>query len=47
MNPLCMACLCRCRKKMREERLPIEDGIAMRGLANFPGGLELHIGCVQ
>lgn len=31
-------------KKMREERLPIEDGIAMRSLANFPGGLELHIG---
>ena len=42
-----MACLCCRRKKMREERLPIEDGIAMRGLANFPGGLELHIGCVQ
>lgn len=37
--------VCRPRKKMREERLPIEDGIAMRSLANFPGGLELHIGC--
>lgn len=32
---------------MREGKLPLEDGIAMRSLANFPGGLELHIGWVQ
>ena len=29
---------------MRKERLPLEDGIDMRTLLFFPGGLELHIG---
>ena len=32
------------RKAMRDGRLPLDDGIAMRSLAYFPGGLELHIG---
>lgn len=31
-------------KTMRGQKLSIEDGIAMRSLAYFPGGLELHIG---
>ncbi|KAL4854889.1 Peroxisomal acyl-coenzyme A oxidase 1 [Chlorella vulgaris] len=31
-------------KIMREQRMSMEDGIAMRSLAYFPGGLELHIG---
>jgi hypothetical protein len=29
---------------MRQEKMSVEDGIAMRSLAYFPGGLELHIG---
>ncbi|EFN54271.1 hypothetical protein CHLNCDRAFT_36152 [Chlorella variabilis] len=31
-------------QQMRQGRLSLEDGIAMRSLAYFPGGLELHIG---
>lgn len=31
-------------REMREGKLPLDDGIAMRSLAYFPGGLELHIG---
>ncbi|PSC69663.1 peroxisomal acyl-coenzyme A oxidase 1-like [Micractinium conductrix] len=31
-------------QQMRGERLSMEDGITMRSLAYFPGGLELHIG---
>jgi hypothetical protein len=31
-------------RTMRDQRLSLEDGIAMRSLAYFPGGLELHIG---
>jgi len=29
---------------MRREKLPLDDGIEMRQLLFFPGGLELHIG---
>ena len=29
---------------MRADRLSLDDGIAMRSLSYFPGGLELHIG---
>lgn len=31
-------------EKMRAEKLSIEDGMLMRQLVDFPGGLELHIG---
>lgn len=29
---------------MRKHKLPLDDGIDMRNLLGFPGGLELHIG---
>jgi acyl-CoA oxidase len=29
---------------MKKEQLGLEDGITMRSLLDFPGGLELHIG---
>jgi acyl-CoA oxidase len=31
-------------RKMRGESLPLEDGLAMRSLVDWPSGLELHIG---
>lgn len=31
-------------RKMRDESLPLEDGLAMRALVDWPSGLELHIG---
>lgn len=33
-----------CREKMKREKLSLEDGLMMRSLVDFPGGLELHIG---
>ena len=33
-----------CREKMKREQLSVEDGITMRALVDFPGGLELHLG---
>lgn len=33
-----------CRQKMQTEKLTIDDGLMMRQLVDFPGGLELHIG---
>ncbi len=35
---------CACREKMKREKLSLEDGLMMRSLVDFPGGLELHIG---
>jgi hypothetical protein len=32
------------RDTMLEKGLNLQDGLIMRALANFPGGLELHIG---
>jgi len=32
------------REKMKKEQLSLEDGVTMRSLVDFPGGLELHIG---
>ena len=29
---------------MQEQNLSLADGMMMRSLVNFPGGLELHIG---
>lgn len=29
---------------MRKEKMPFDDGLDMRNLLFFPGGLELHIG---
>ncbi len=29
---------------MQQEKLGLEDGLMMRQLVDFPGGLELHIG---
>lgn len=29
---------------MQAEKLTIEDGLMMRSLVDWPGGLELHIG---
>jgi hypothetical protein len=29
---------------MQQEKLTIDDGLMMRSLVDFPGGLELHIG---
>lgn len=29
---------------MQEGHLSLQDGMIMRSLVNFPGGLELHIG---
>lgn len=31
-------------EKMKKENLSIQDGLMMRSLVDFPGGLELHIG---
>jgi acyl-CoA oxidase len=31
-------------RKMKGEALPLEDGLAMRALVDWPSGLELHIG---
>lgn len=31
-------------RKMKGESLPLEDGLAMRALVDWPSGLELHIG---
>lgn len=39
-----VVCMTDCREKMRREKLSVEDGITMRTLVDFPGGLELHIG---
>ena len=33
-----------CRDAMQEGNLSFADGMMMRSLVNFPGGLELHIG---
>jgi acyl-CoA oxidase len=30
--------------KIQDEKLPLEDGLMMRQLVDWPGGLELHIG---
>ncbi len=29
---------------MQQQNLSVQDGMIMRSLVNFPGGLELHIG---
>lgn len=29
---------------MQADKLPVEDGLMLRSLVDFPGGLELHIG---
>jgi acyl-CoA oxidase len=31
-------------RKMKREHLPLDDGLAMRALVDWPSGLELHIG---
>jgi hypothetical protein len=31
-------------RKVREEGLTLEDGLMMRQLVDWPGGLELHLG---
>nr|AWK67839.1 ACOX [Dunaliella tertiolecta] len=31
-------------EKMKQEKMSLEDGVTMRSLVDFPGGLELHIG---
>lgn len=35
---------CICRDAMQENNMSMADGLIMRSLMNFPGGLELHIG---